>query len=247
MTCEDRRDLIFLYAADALDDGEQQELRQHLASGCATCAATLEQAEATIAQIPLALDPVSPPQQARERLMRRVTAEQTRSSGSGWRTAALAACVGLVLGGLMLHFIESARHEKELNDALAMVSQRDQQLGEMKGMMESDKLKLASFAPATEKGPGFGRVLWDQDRGEWHVFVFDLKPPPPGKAYELWFIKADKTMVAAGMFNTDASGKGSMVVKVPENIGPLAAAGVSEEPAAGSPQPTLVRLVGAIQ
>jgi anti-sigma-K factor RskA len=114
-------------------------------------------------------------------------------------------------------------------------------------MLESEKLKYVTFAPTQEQAPGFGRVLWDQDRGEWHVYVFDLKPPPPGKTYELWFIKKDNTAVAAGLFNTDASGKGTIVVKVPENLGPLAAAGVSEEPAGGSPTPTLVRLVGAIQ
>jgi anti-sigma-K factor RskA len=101
---------------------------------------------------------------------------------------------------------------------------------------------------AQEQSPAFGRILWDQQKQQWHVYVFDLKPPPPGRTYELWFIKPDQTKVPAGTFDTDASGKGSLRVQLPEDIGPIALAAITDEPAGGSPQPTgAIHLVGQVQ
>jgi anti-sigma-K factor RskA len=247
MTCDERKDLILLYAADALDEAEGQELRTHLRGGCATCAQVLAEAEDTVARFPEALAPVDPPPAALNRLMRRVVADQARgqSSGAGWRIAAIAACIGIAVGAFGIHSYESNRHEKALNDALALVSDRDKKLGEVNSMLASEKLKFVGLAQ--EQSPAFGRVIWDQDHSKWHVFVFDLKALPPDKTYQLWFIKADKTPVSAKLFTTDQNGRGSVTVDVPADLGPLAAAGVSEEPAGGSPQPTQIRLLGAIQ
>src|SRR5262245_20342914 len=254
MTCEERKDLILLYAADALDEVEQQELRTHLRGGCATCAQVLAEAEDTLSRLPEGRTPVEPPPAALNRLMRQVTADQARgaSSGAGWRIGAIAASIGIIVGALGIHSYETNRHEEALNrhqtalnDALALVAERDTKLGEVKSMLASEKLKFVGLAQ--EQSPAFGRVIWDQDRSKWHVFVFELKPLPPDKTYELWFIKADKTPVPAGLFVTDQNGKATVTVDVPTNLGPLAAAGVSEEPQGGSPLPTQIRLLGAIQ
>jgi anti-sigma-K factor RskA len=247
MTCDERKDLILLYAADALDEAEQQELRTHLRGGCATCTQVLAEAEDTMSRLPEGLTPVEPPPAALNRLMRQVTADHARgsSSGAGWRIGAIAASIGIIVGALAIHSYESNRHEKALNNVLAQVADRDAKLGEVKSMLASEKLKFVGLAQ--EQSPAFGRVIWDQDRSKWHLFVFELKPLPPDKTYELWFIKADKTPVAAGLFVTDQNGRATVTVEVPTNLGPLAAAGVSEEPQGGSPQPTQIRLLGAIQ
>jgi hypothetical protein len=69
VNCDDQQDLIVLYAAGALEDSEQQELRQHLASGCAVCAGRLAEAEALLANMPLALPAQMAPIGAREKLL----------------------------------------------------------------------------------------------------------------------------------------------------------------------------------
>ena len=74
MNCGERKDLLLLYAAGALDEREGEELRAHLLSGCPRCAGHLAEARATLAHLPLALDPVAPPASVRERLMERVAA-----------------------------------------------------------------------------------------------------------------------------------------------------------------------------
>src|SRR5258707_15796852 len=72
MNCDQRRDLMPLLLVDALEPAEAAALRAHLAGGCTRCASHLAEADATLAYLPYALDPVAPPPAARERLMERV-------------------------------------------------------------------------------------------------------------------------------------------------------------------------------
>src|SRR3954451_22895503 len=71
MTCEQRRDLMPLLLVDALEPAEAAALRAHLATGCTRCASYLAEADATLAYLPFALDPVPPAPSARERLVAR--------------------------------------------------------------------------------------------------------------------------------------------------------------------------------
>jgi hypothetical protein len=75
MTCQDRRQAIFLHAAGVLDDAERAELDAHLATGCPRCADARAQAEEELAGLALALDPIAPPARVRERLLARARAE----------------------------------------------------------------------------------------------------------------------------------------------------------------------------
>src|SRR5262245_64672601 len=74
MTCEQRREQILLFAADALDASERDELTQHLRSGCPRCAGSFAEAQAVLASLPLALDPATPSPDVKQRLMQRVQA-----------------------------------------------------------------------------------------------------------------------------------------------------------------------------
>src|SRR3954454_22176245 len=107
MNCQERQDLMFLFAANLLEEGQQQEIRAHVATGCPRCTGALAEAEAALSQIPASIDPVHPPAAAKDRLMARVassaTATRSRTSRAGWGIA-LAACIGLVVGGAALHF-----------------------------------------------------------------------------------------------------------------------------------------------
>src|SRR3954470_9504448 len=72
MTCEQRRDLMPLLLVDGLEPAEAAALRAHLATGCTRCASYLAEADATLAYLPFALDPVRPAPAARERLVARL-------------------------------------------------------------------------------------------------------------------------------------------------------------------------------
>jgi hypothetical protein len=114
MTCHERRDAIFLFAAGALEECEERVLAVHLLSGCARCAGALGEAREALALIARSLDPVPPPAGARERLLARVAASPFPPAARGRasqdvgaraprrrgaaRRAAIAAGIGLAIG-----------------------------------------------------------------------------------------------------------------------------------------------------
>src|SRR6185437_3650856 len=89
MTCQERRDLMLLYATDALDVSEATEVRAHLASGCPECTGALAEAEAVVAHLPATLERVYPPADARARLTAKVAGgREARSHEPGMRAGA---------------------------------------------------------------------------------------------------------------------------------------------------------------
>src|SRR3954466_5179930 len=85
MTCDERRDAVFLYAADQLEPGERESVRAHLSGGCPRCSGTLAEAEAVLASIPLALEPVKPGADTKDKLMARGGAPPAASDAAAPR------------------------------------------------------------------------------------------------------------------------------------------------------------------
>jgi hypothetical protein len=238
VTCAERRDSIFLLAADALEPAEAEALRQHLASGCPICAGVFAEAQATLGEIASAVDPVSPPLDTANKLMLRIEkSNRDGASGTGaprplptrsrwkiWTTALLSAAAAAAITSAVFYY--AMRDQLNRAPTLQMVS------------MNSDTQPKAR-----------GVVAWDRDRSQWHVAVFNLAPPPPGKEYELWFVPQGqgKNPVRSKTFTVDSSGSASLIVQVPNDIGPIAAAAITIENAGGVDVPTPpLQLVGAV-
>jgi len=246
MTCEERQDQFLLDAFGGLEPRESMDLRAHLATGCMTCAGSAAQASAIAAQFATSLPPVAPAPAVLDRLMHRVRAsgqnniqllahpdisnsrlDNTRRA-SRWvpmlaSTAAAAVLAAAITAGIM------------------WPRWRDDRL------LRTPDLKYVFLAGSDPQPKARGRIFWDADRGYWHVYVFDLTPPPLGKTYELWFIGNDGKKTGAGLFDVDAHGDANLVVKVPGDLGRLAAAAVTDENAGGASQPTgAIQLLGKI-
>lgn len=208
----------------------------------------------------------TPPEASDARLREAGPQQPQARRASAWFRYALAAGLAIAAAGLPLWFygvkprerrLEQAgaglhRAEAELRQARAEVAAREVRARELETMLGATQLQLISLArPAADPAPPgnpFGRVFWDRDRGRWHLYVFDLKPPAPGKTYELWFITADGKKLPAGTFDVDAWGSGSLTASVPQDAGPIAVAAVTDEPVGGSPQPTgTIQLAGEIR
>jgi anti-sigma-K factor RskA len=243
--------LVYAADADALDAAERDALLAHLASGCPRCAGALAEAEATVAQLPLALDRVRPPKPARDRLMQRVLADASsagatrRRSGAGgsspWLALAAAAAVILLLVSVVLSVMTQNYKQRLAVNESELVELR--QIRKLLGSSNLDMLKLASTETRAR-----GRIFWDHDNNRWRVEVFDLAPPAPGREFELWFITPDQQKIPAGTFRVDASGKGVHEVDVPKNIGPIALAAITDEPIGGVMQPTgSIHLAGKVE
>ncbi len=260
MTCDLCRELLPGYLSGDLTPAEQAAVRAHLATGCPGCAGALAEEQATLAMMGLSLHPLDPPSRAKDRLMERVRGSGRTTSitpaapgmiptgSSRWLRALAATAVVALVVGTGYHILERRRIQQRLAGLHRVVQDRDARLAQLQALVTTDQLSLISLDGSDPQPKASGRVFWDKQTGRWHVFVFDMKPPPPGREYELWFIKPDQTKVPAGTFGVDASGDAELVVKVPPDIGPLALAAVTDEPLGGSPQPTgAIQLAGEVK
>jgi hypothetical protein len=86
------------------------------------------------------------------------------------------------------------------------------------------------------------RMFWDQSVNQWTFVAHNLPAPKSGRTYQLWLVTA-KDKINAGLFSPDA--KGDAVVRATYNLpkDALAAVAVTDEPSAGSPQPTTTPII----
>ena len=269
MTCDERRDLFLLYAADALDAAEREELRDHLSSGCVACAGSLAEAEATWAAVPLGLEPVEPAAALRQQLMDRVTAAVGPSVRAGypvWRWLLPAAAAAAVAAAVT--YVAVARQDRQQlaearfvynTDARAVLLQsaladRDQTVEQLRrklvgqqdlvDALQSPAARLVQLAGVGQKAAS-ARLVWDPAAGRSVLLATGLTPPPPGRTFELWFITADQRKVRAATFDPAATGGAVVAVPIPLGLQPLAVAAVTDEPAGGSASPTgTIQLAG---
>jgi len=154
------------------------------------------------------------------------------------------------------HQLEAA--EAELTATRDNAARNGQQLAAVRRQLGEahDLLRLAgdpavSFASLKGDKPqpdAGGRILIEAKDQTWHLIATHLKDPGKDRTYELWFIPAGKSPVRAGTFNPDEQGMAMLTVKVPAELGPIAVAAVTNEPAGGSDTPTMpIHMVGQLQ
>ena len=91
---------------------------------------------------------------------------------------------------------------------------------------------LRGLGPSPE---ATGWVIWHQAGGQ--LFVANLPPAPPGKAYELWTI-GETVPRPAGVFRVDAEGRATHRVEPVAGGRPVKVFAVTLEPEGGVPAPT---------
>lgn len=284
MNCEDRQDLMPLYLVDALDDTEREALRAHVKTGCPRCAGYLAEAQAVLAHLPLTLEPITPPDSVRQRLLRRVAQQTSQASTpqaaaatplevedrpenqpyrpprSYWLGSTAASLVAASVAAMMTYMAVSipAHNQRDELDALkTRIAQKDQLIHDMQQrvetidqamqMLRSPSLKVVSLGGTESQPQARGRVFWDTNRRQWHFYADGMAQPGSGKTYELWWITSDDRKIPAGTFDVDSTGRGSLVVDLPEGLEGLALAAVTDEPIGGVLQPTgTIQMVGHI-
>lgn len=249
------RDLGAAYALGALTPQETREFEEFLA-GSPEARREVDELGAVAALLALAGPEREMQPDLRNRVLARIGSEKTRSIGTpplhGPRSrpsrllptalaASLVAAVGL--GAALL----------SLKGDVARLSQtlatRQQQLEVREATLNAilePGVELYQLTSRGDPDPGI-QLFWDRGRNRAIVHGFRLKPVPPGKAYQLWFIKDGKP-VPSVTFIPETSGHVRVEqVPVPSD-GKVSAAAITVEPAAGSQQPTSpILLVGPLQ
>lgn len=248
------------YALSALDADERDQVRAHLDSGCSGCTAELAALEATLAQLPLTLDPVVPSSRLRAQLMERLGPEwQKPIPPSAPNPPAIAPRRGrwiepLIAGGLAaaitggVLWVKIDHQQREMADLRNEILTQEARLNQVQATLDQERGTLRLFASpavqlvalqgAEDQPAAKARVFWDKDREAFHLYASNLKQLSPDKAYELWFINSDQKKIPGGTFRANSRGEATFTVKPPADLGTVAALAVTAEPAGGSPQPT---------
>ena len=125
MTSEEREELIFLYAAGALEGDERDEVESWLRAGDGTTAAQLAAAEAELALLGRALSPIAPSASVKQRLLQRLQSGRAvhalATPHSRWLRPALAAGLAALLAGALGGAIGAERAERRAEARIAEI------------------------------------------------------------------------------------------------------------------------------
>jgi anti-sigma-K factor RskA len=138
-----------------------------------------------------------------------------------------------------------------MREQTAAIEQTRQQLAERDATLRTltdggNALLLVRLNPNAALGPNL-QVFWNVKQGRAVIHASGLKALPDDRTYQLWMIRDGKP-VSVALFRPDASGAQLLGnIAVPSATAGVAAFAVTEEPAAGSTQPTMTPfLVGAV-
>jgi anti-sigma-K factor RskA len=116
----------------------------------------------------------------------------------------------------------------------AEVERRDSVIGALTGM-HTRVIDLVS----NQSAEPMARMFWDQQTQQWTMYASHIKPPAPGKTYQLWLIARGRPQpISGGTFNPDQNGSAVMTARMALEPGALRRIAVTEEPDGGMPAPT---------
>jgi anti-sigma-K factor RskA len=249
-------ELLPAYALGALDGEDLRELEAHWVSGCEDCRRQLALWEGDLEALAAGVEPVQPSDVTRARVLRlagsvvdpsRMTVH-VRPTWLG--IAAAAVLLALALWGLL----GQARMERQVR---SLEAERDLLSRQVNGLEQQvglarDEARRAQQALQVLAAPGVqsvvlaglgpspgakGRTYVNPSTRDALFYAFDLPALPADKTYELWFIAAGKP-VAAGTFDVDPRGTGTVRVERVTDASQIQAWAVTIEPRGGVPQPT---------
>lgn len=171
------------------------------------------------------------------------------------RTAWIPIMLGAALAASLAFVVDLRRQVDTLQKDMSSMDERLRfsatQLASRDSILQTlteggDDLVLVRLRPGAPTGPAL-QLYWNAKSGRAIVHASGLRALPDDRTYQLWLIR-DGAPVSVALFRPD--GSGSQVLRnidVPGTSRGVAAFAVTEEPAAGSPQPTMTPfLIGTV-
>lgn len=254
------------YALGTLDAAEASEFERYLASADAAERQLASELMATASSLPSALPRQQPPPSVKSALMQKVALsaraqDSARSRTSDlqrgaptrnwipWGIAAALAMVAVfslfvirLLGTIDTQNkqLDSVMAEnRTLNTRLVALQDELSRREEQLRVLAAKEIHISIMSGLQVNPVGYGKIIWDPEKGTAILQVSNLPAVPTDKDYQLWVIK-DKQPISAGVFAVDEPGDNffkidGLAVTNPKEI---AAFAVTLEPKGGVPQPT---------
>ena len=274
MQHDDLRELVALYALDALPETDRAVVERHL-DVCPDCTGELAAFRAAASELAYAAPARQAPAALRVRVLSAIDreAERTgvapavvapaRQGTNPWWLAAAAVLATVLVGGYALALRAHVGFlDQELREARAQTAAAQQQLLVVQGQLQGaqfevrqvrmtagilaapDVVKVDLRGPATPGPAPAGRAFWSASRGV--LFTANGLPAlPANQVYQLWIVPRAGAPISAGLLQLDTPG-GVLMTAAGTSEQPAAFA-VTVEPAGGVPAPTGARvLLGAL-
>lgn len=244
---------LALYALGSLEGDAAGSLERHLEE-CAACRQELARLGGDMALLALTTAGPSPPQRARQRLLKAISREPRSlrtvlTRRRWWTLAPVFASLVLAIFAILL-WRENARQRDRLEALRADAARTQATIEEAKHLLalltDPSAMHVTLVAAQARPQPA-GKAIYMPRNGALVFMASNLAPLAPAKTYELWLVPmhGEKPM-PAGMFKPDPRGN-AMVMMPPMTAGVEARTfAVTIEPEGGSPTPTMpMVLVGS--
>lgn len=222
------------YVLGSLEAEEFLHVGTHVAT-CVTCAGLVAEYRAVVGAMPMALEPVRPPEaawrtiRAEARARRphpppwpRVKLLRETLRRAKWPVAAALVAFLLVWNVMLERELQRRAPGPAPGPEVEALSRRPGRIIILEG---------------TGKPGASARIFVAVDGGG-HLAVSGLRSLPRMRTYQLWFLRSAGPAVSGAMFGVDASGRAWVKVTVPATLDDVRAITVTEEPASGSTTPT---------
>jgi hypothetical protein len=209
-------DDVAAYALGALDPGDVDAFRQHLAQ-CAVCPDELAAFEQVLRELPLAGEQFQAPGRLREGVLRTIADESKRDPAKERRRRrprgswfsiprpALALAAVALMAVIVVAALQFGSTQSRVYNAIVTGSS------------------------------GAAQVRVSNGRAE--LIVHDFAPPPAGQIYQVWLRRPHRSPEpTSALFSVTANGDGA--VEVPGNLHGVKQVMVTPEPAGGTKVPT---------
>jgi anti-sigma-K factor RskA len=247
-------DLAAAYALGALSPEETRRFEAYLAGSPEAQREVAEYREVAALLALAGPEPVPAPD-LRDRVLARGGASAPVAGVISKRTsvpwlalaAGLAAVVGLGFGFTQLRAVRGLRQElAQVGERLDLASERLATREATLNAILEPGVQMFQLTASGDPDPLI-QLFWDRRRHRAVLHGFKLDSVPPGRAYQLWFIK-DGAPVPSVTFRPEATGHVLVEgIEVPAE-GDVSAAALTVEPESGSPQPTSpIRMLGQLK
>jgi anti-sigma-K factor RskA len=257
MAHEQYKEMIAAQALSALDEGEARALDVHLQT-CAECRAEMDEWRETAAWLALDAKPLEPSPRLRTEILLQIKTDAASpkhgdakiiampsrrargwTSAQKWGALAAAFVIAALLISLLALWRQNISARNELAQLSKQIEETRQELDrerEALSIMTSPGARLAELSGTGVAPAAHGTIAYDQT-GRAILMTKDLPPPPPGKAYQLWFI-AGGPPIPGKVFKTNPAGAGTLNDHIPNQALNAAMFAITLEPENGVPKPT---------
>jgi anti-sigma-K factor RskA len=252
LSCDQCDEWLPGYVLNALTLEEATATAAHLQT-CARCQARLVALEATVGRLGETVTLHEPPPELRRNLMAMVAADlaprspESQAPQPRWRHLWTSRWIWALTAANAVLFLGAAWFAWQ---AWSNLPHGYPSWHQMAQAIAVQRQALALLTEATSRRvmlnngtQARGTLLLQSTTAQAVLIVQNLPPLPSNRVYQLWLIR-DGIRDNGGIFQVDNQGFGMLFIQAPHTFNAYQAAGITAEPAGGSPGPTSPRVIG---